>query len=84
MIRQGRSLVETPTYSVATVITVLVFVCFLFQRSIYRFGKWLEKTRRKALFVSLEKIKEAVNSIFVLRTIMASLRKSCLKIHPLS
>ncbi|KAL9353792.1 hypothetical protein Peur_051762 [Populus x canadensis] len=58
LIRQGRSLVETPTYSVATVITVLVFVCFLFQRSIYRFGKWLEKTRRKALFVSLEKIKE--------------------------
>ncbi|CAK7357063.1 unnamed protein product [Dovyalis caffra] len=42
LIRQGRSLAETPTYSVASVITVL----------------WLEKTRRKALVVSLEKIKE--------------------------
>ncbi|XP_010533960.1 PREDICTED: MLO-like protein 4 [Tarenaya hassleriana] len=56
--REGRSLAETPTYSVASVVTVLVFVCFLVERSIYRFGKWLKKTRRKALFASLEKIKE--------------------------
>uniref|UniRef100_A0A6N2M8I5 MLO-like protein n=1 Tax=Salix viminalis TaxID=40686 RepID=A0A6N2M8I5_SALVM len=43
LIRQGRSLVETPTYSVAT---------------------WLKKTRRKALFVSLEKIKEGACLLF--------------------
>ncbi|EXB87367.1 MLO-like protein 4 [Morus notabilis] len=55
---QQRSLAETPTYSVASVVTVMVFVCFLVERSIYRFGKWLKKTRRKALFASLEKIKE--------------------------
>ncbi|GMP39299.1 hypothetical protein CsSME_00010187 [Camellia sinensis var. sinensis] len=36
----------------------MVFVCLLVERSIYRFGKWLKKTRRKALFASLEKIKE--------------------------
>lgn len=71
MIRQGRSLVETPTYSVATVITVLVFVCFLFQRSIYRFGKWLEKTRRKALFVSLEKIKEELMLLGLISLLLA-------------
>ncbi|KAJ0034475.1 hypothetical protein Pint_26508 [Pistacia integerrima] len=59
IIRQGRSLAETPTYSVASVITVLVFVCYVAQKSIYKFGKWLKKTRRKALFASLEKIKEA-------------------------
>ncbi|KAK3016331.1 hypothetical protein RJ639_007311 [Escallonia herrerae] len=70
LIRVGRSLSETPTWSVATVTTVMVFVCLLVQRSIYRFGKanlvadfldslvWLKKTRRKALFASLEKIKE--------------------------
>lgn len=39
LIRQGRSLEETPTYTVASVITVLIFVCFLVQRAIYRFGK---------------------------------------------
>ncbi|KAL6329841.1 hypothetical protein AAG906_037941 [Vitis piasezkii] len=55
----GRSLAETPTWAVASVVTVMVFVCFLVERSIYRFGKWLKKTRRKALFSSLEKIKEA-------------------------
>lgn len=58
LIREGRSLAETPTWSVATVTTVLVFLCLLVQRSMYRFGKWLKKTRRKALFASLEKIKE--------------------------
>jgi len=38
-VEQGRSLAETPTYSVASVVTVMVFVCFLVERSIYRFGK---------------------------------------------
>nr|AOL57985.1 MLO13 [Solanum lycopersicum] len=56
--REGRSLKETPTRSVATVTTVMVFVCLFAQRSIYRFGRWLKKTRRKALFASVEKIKE--------------------------
>ncbi|KAH0913364.1 hypothetical protein HID58_036685 [Brassica napus] len=58
VMKEGRSLAETPTYSVASVVTVLVFVCFLVERAIYRFGKWLKKTRRKALFTSLEKMKE--------------------------
>ncbi|KAJ6427687.1 hypothetical protein OIU84_023141 [Salix udensis] len=71
LIRQGRSLVETPTYSVATVITVLVFVCFAFQRSIYRFGRWLKKTRRKALFVSLEKIKEELMLLGLISLLLA-------------
>ncbi|KAL2460518.1 MLO-like protein 4 [Abeliophyllum distichum] len=58
IIREGRSLEETPTWSVATVTTVMVFVCLSVERSIYRFGKWLKKTKRKALSASLEKIKE--------------------------
>lgn len=36
---EGRSLAETPTYLVATVVTVLVFVCLFVERSIYRFGR---------------------------------------------
>uniref|UniRef100_A0A175YEP9 MLO-like protein n=1 Tax=Daucus carota subsp. sativus TaxID=79200 RepID=A0A175YEP9_DAUCS len=58
LIREGRSLAETPTWSVATVTTVMVFLCLLVQRSLYKFGRWLKKTRRKALFASVEKIKE--------------------------
>lgn len=39
VIQQQRSLAETPTYSVASVVTVMVFVCLLVERSIYRFGR---------------------------------------------
>uniref|UniRef100_A0A803LJT7 MLO-like protein n=1 Tax=Chenopodium quinoa TaxID=63459 RepID=A0A803LJT7_CHEQI len=58
MLREGKSLAETPTWSVATVTSIMIFVCFLVERCIYWFGKWLKKTRRKALYASLEKIKE--------------------------
>ncbi|KAL9448383.1 hypothetical protein AB3S75_015794 [Citrus x aurantiifolia] len=71
LIRQGRSLAETPTYSVASVITVLIFVCFLVQRAIYRFGKWLKKTGRKALFASLEKIKEELMLLGLISLLLA-------------
>ncbi|KAF6148110.1 hypothetical protein GIB67_024001 [Kingdonia uniflora] len=58
MVVEGRSLADTPTWFVASVTTVMVFLCLFAERSIYRFGKWLKKTRRKALHASLEKIKE--------------------------
>ncbi|XLR32823.1 hypothetical protein HN51_052754 [Arachis hypogaea] len=70
-LRRGRSLAETPTYSVASVITVMVFVCFVVERSIYRFGKWLKKTRRKALFASLEKIKEELMLLGLISLLLA-------------
>ncbi|XP_042490156.1 MLO-like protein 4 isoform X2 [Macadamia integrifolia] len=57
-VETGRSLAETPTWSVASVTTVMVVGCFLVERSVYRLGKWLQRTRRKALLASLEKIKE--------------------------
>ncbi|TXG53766.1 hypothetical protein EZV62_019022 [Acer yangbiense] len=69
--RQGRSLAETPTYSVASVVTVLVFVCFFVQRAIYIFGKWLKKTKRKALFASLEKIKEELMLLGLISLLLA-------------
>ncbi|KAK8562933.1 hypothetical protein V6N12_010997 [Hibiscus sabdariffa] len=72
----GRSLAETPTYTVASVITVLVFVCFLVERSIYRFGKWLKKTRRKALFASLEKIKEELMLLGLISLLLAQWARS--------
>ncbi|KAK9929154.1 hypothetical protein M0R45_026260 [Rubus argutus] len=71
VIQQQRSLAETPTYSVASVVTVMVFVCLLVERSIYRFGKWLKKTRRKALFASLEKIKEELMLLGLISLLLA-------------
>ncbi|XLT09477.1 hypothetical protein HN51_055270 [Arachis hypogaea] len=52
----------------------MVFVCFVVERSIYRFGKWLKKTRRKALFASLEKIKEVLLDHVLWVQIMKRLR----------
>ncbi|XP_059434524.1 MLO-like protein 4 [Corylus avellana] len=71
IIQQGRSLAETPTYLVASLVTVMVFVCLLVERSIYRFGKWLKKTRRKALFASLEKIKEELMLLGLISLLLA-------------
>ncbi|TKY71373.1 MLO protein 4 [Spatholobus suberectus] len=71
VLQQGRSLAETPTYSVASVVTVMVFVCLLVERSIYRFGEWLKKTRRKALFASLEKIKEELMLLGLISLLLA-------------
>ncbi|QCD76442.1 MLO-like protein 4 [Vigna unguiculata] len=71
VLHQGRSLAETPTYSVASVVAVMVFVCLLVERSIYRFGEWLKKTRRKALFASLEKLKEELMLLGLISLLLA-------------
>lgn len=53
-----RSLAITPTWSVATVLTVLVVVSLLVERSIHRLGHWLHASKRKALFHALETMKD--------------------------
>ncbi|CAN8313200.1 unnamed protein product [Cochlearia groenlandica] len=53
-----RTLGLTPTWSVATVLTVFVFVSLIVQRSINHLSNWLKKTKRKPLFAALEKMKE--------------------------
>uniref|UniRef100_A0A1D1XTS1 MLO-like protein n=2 Tax=Anthurium amnicola TaxID=1678845 RepID=A0A1D1XTS1_9ARAE len=68
---EGRSLAETPTWSVVTVTTVMVAVCFLVERSIYRFAKWLKKTKRKALLASLEKIREELMLLGVISLLLS-------------
>ncbi|KAG1359563.1 MLO-like protein [Cocos nucifera] len=53
-----RSLALTPTWSVATVLTIFVAVSLLVERSIHRLSNWLRKTHRNPLFEALEKMKE--------------------------
>ncbi|KAK9060453.1 hypothetical protein SSX86_021157 [Deinandra increscens subsp. villosa] len=55
---QSRSLALTPTWSVATVLTVFVVVSLLVERSIHRLSNWLKKTNRKPLLAAVEKMKE--------------------------
>ncbi|KAI4333691.1 hypothetical protein L6164_018465 [Bauhinia variegata] len=56
--QETRSLALTPTWSVATVLTIFVAVSLLVERSIHRLSNWLRKTKRKPLFAALEKMKE--------------------------
>ncbi|XP_008458727.1 MLO-like protein 11 [Cucumis melo] len=53
-----RSLALTPTWSVASVLTIFVAVSLLVERSIHRLSTWLGKTNRKPLFEAVEKMKE--------------------------
>ncbi|KAJ9182880.1 hypothetical protein P3X46_006825 [Hevea brasiliensis] len=56
--KEMRSLALTPTWSVATVLTIFVVVSLIVERSIHRLSNWLRKTNRKPLFAALEKMKE--------------------------
>ncbi|KAF8411163.1 hypothetical protein HHK36_003706 [Tetracentron sinense] len=56
--KEMRSLALTPTWSVASVMTVFVVVSLLVERSIHCLSSWLQKTNRKPLFEALEKMKE--------------------------
>ncbi|KAI3712063.1 hypothetical protein L1987_70612 [Smallanthus sonchifolius] len=55
---ESRSLALTPTWSVATVLTIFVVVSLLVERSIHRLSNWLKKTDRKPLLAAVEKMKE--------------------------
>ncbi|KAI3774987.1 hypothetical protein L1987_49554 [Smallanthus sonchifolius] len=55
---ESRSLALTPTWSVATVLTIFIVVSLLVERSIHRLSNWLKKTNRKPLLAAVEKMKE--------------------------
>ncbi|GJW30083.1 MLO-like protein 6 [Tanacetum coccineum] len=52
-----RSLEQTPTWAVATVCFVLIFISLFIEQIIHMIGHWFKKKRKKALYESLEKIK---------------------------
>ncbi|PHU12620.1 MLO-like protein 14 [Capsicum chinense] len=58
MSEETRSLALTPTWSVASVLTIFVAVSLLVERSIHRLSNWLRNTNRKPLFAAVEKMKE--------------------------
>lgn len=53
-----RSLALTPTWSVASVLTIFVAISLIVERSIHRLSAWLRKTNRKPLLEAVEKMKE--------------------------
>lgn len=84
----GRSLSETPSWAVATVITIIVAVGFSVHGSLRRIGKWLARTKRRALVAALEKIKDELILFGVLSLLMGHwaiwVAKICVKRSALS
>ncbi|KAI7737638.1 hypothetical protein M8C21_001549 [Ambrosia artemisiifolia] len=66
----GKSLVETPTWAVASVVSVMVLLGFFINASLGHTEKWLYRTKRKALIAALDKIKEELMLFAVLSLLM--------------
>ncbi|XP_051140331.1 MLO-like protein 4 isoform X2 [Andrographis paniculata] len=83
-----RSLAETPTWAVATVVTVMVSLGFCIHSALTKFGKWLDRTKRKHLLAALVKIKEEVMVFGVLSLLMGHwiifVAKICVKSSAMS
>ncbi|XP_017249990.1 MLO-like protein 4 isoform X1 [Daucus carota subsp. sativus] len=79
----GKSLAETPTWAVATVITAMVVLGWLFLASLELFDKWLDRTKRKALLAALEKIRDELMLFGLLSLMMGHwivyVAKICIK-----
>ncbi|KAJ9564346.1 hypothetical protein OSB04_000312 [Centaurea solstitialis] len=69
-VEEGKSLMETPTWAVASVVSVMVLVGFFINAALRHIGKWLYKTKRKALIAALDKIKEELMLFAVLSLLM--------------
>ncbi|XP_076957485.1 MLO-like protein 4 [Bidens hawaiensis] len=67
---EGKSLVETPTWAVASVVSVMVLLGFFINAALGHTEKWLYRTKRKALSAALDKIKEELMLFAVLSLLM--------------
>ncbi|CAJ1978579.1 unnamed protein product [Sphenostylis stenocarpa] len=56
--QESRQLAFTPTFSIATVLTMFVAISLLVERTIHRLSNWLKKTNRKSLLEALNKMEE--------------------------
>ncbi|KEH27593.1 hypothetical protein MtrunA17_Chr5g0405641 [Medicago truncatula] len=85
---EGRSLAETPTWAVATVITLLVSLSFLSNGTLKKLVKWLGRTKRKSLLSALEKMQEELMLFGLLSLLMGHwiifVAKICVKSSVLS
>ncbi|KAK4790590.1 hypothetical protein SAY86_017894 [Trapa natans] len=77
---EGRSLAETPTYALASVVTFMVAVGFFFHSSLRWTAKWLDRTKRKSLLAALRKIKEELMLFGLLSLLMGHWIESAAKI----
>ncbi|KAL8487196.1 hypothetical protein ACS0TY_023750 [Phlomoides rotata] len=82
---EGASLEYTPTWVVALICSVIVFISLLVERLIHFAGKYLEKKNQGSLFRALQKIKEELMLLGFISLLLAvfqgSLTKICIPKH---
>lgn len=52
-----RKLDQTPTWAVAGVCAVIILISFVLEKGLHRFGTWLTKKQKRALYEALDKVK---------------------------
>ncbi|KAF7801290.1 MLO-like protein 13 [Senna tora] len=81
----NESLEYTPTWIVAVICTVIVFISLCVERALHKLGKLLERKNQEALFQALQKLKEELmllGFISLLLTVSQNLiSKICISPH---
>ncbi|KAK8623948.1 hypothetical protein V6N13_065308 [Hibiscus sabdariffa] len=76
----GTTLEYTPTWVVAVVCAVIVFISLAVERLIHFFGKYLKKKNQKPLFEALQKIKEELMLLGFISLLLTVFQQSIAKI----
>ncbi|KAA8544018.1 hypothetical protein F0562_021805 [Nyssa sinensis] len=75
-----RSLQETPTWALATVCFIFIFLGLFIEQLIHLLGHWLKKRRKNALFEAVEKLKSVLMLLGFMSLILAVTQRSISKI----
>ncbi|KAJ9178153.1 hypothetical protein P3X46_010062 [Hevea brasiliensis] len=75
-----RSLLETPTWALATVCFIFIFLSLVIEHSIHLISQWLKKRRKNALFEAVEKLKTVLMVLGFMSLILTATQGLIIKI----
>ncbi|KAJ8751367.1 hypothetical protein K2173_016563 [Erythroxylum novogranatense] len=75
-----RSLLETPTWALATVCFVFISISILIEQLIHLVGQWLKKRRKNSLFEAVDKLKSVLMILGFMSLILTVTGKYIIKI----
>ncbi|KAL5581217.1 hypothetical protein UlMin_013659 [Ulmus minor] len=76
----SRSLQDTPTWALATVCLIFIFLSLLIEHSIHLISHWLKRHRKTALFEAVEKLKSVLMFLGLMSLILAVTQRPISKI----
>ncbi|PPR94882.1 hypothetical protein GOBAR_AA25793 [Gossypium barbadense] len=73
---EERSVAITPTWALATVLSVFIAVSLIVERSIHQLTNWLRRTDKKSLLAALEKMKEELMMLGFMSLLLTATSRS--------